>query len=53
MVRDDFLPRLAASGDAPEYVTRIRMYLERREHATQPAGRALPERDESSQHRGN
>ena len=52
LVRDDFLPRLAAEGDAEPYVVRLREYVSRREFATQPEGRALPERDVSSQHKG-
>ena len=53
VVRDDFLPRLAATGEAGAYVVRLREYLNQREHATQPEGRALPERDVSSLHKGN
>ena len=53
LVRNDFLPRLAAGDDAAEYVVRLRLYLDGREHATPPEGRALPERDESSLYKGN
>ena len=52
-MRGDFLPRLAAGDDAAEYVVRLRLYLDGREHATPPEGRALPERDESSLYKGN
>ena len=51
LVRAEFLPRLAAAGEAgaAPLVVRLGEFLQRREHATQPEGRALPERDESSQ----
>ena len=48
-VRSDVVPRLVASGDAnPALLLRLSTYLDTRRHATQPEGRALPERDESS-----
>jgi len=50
VVRSDFLPRLAASGekDMAPLLTRLGNYLGTAQHAQQPEGRALPDRDESS-----
>ena len=51
LVRTDFLPALAAAGerDTAALLTRLGNYLSTGAHAQQPEGRALPQRDESSQ----
>ena len=55
MVRADFLPRLAAAGeaDAAPQLMRLTNYLNSRQHAQPPPGRELPERDESSQRKAS